>query len=121
MVIFKQKEKSWENRYPFLKEKMSTENLDSDTSEPCTFCRFILVNKYPGVRPIGVGEVLCRIEGTSIAWSLRDEVQEAAGLLQVSSWIKGGAEAAIHAMRSIFNADATDAVILLDASNSLTD
>ena len=104
-----------------MQENLVTENLDPDPLEPCTFCMFILMNKYPGVRLIGVGEVLCRIEGKSIAWSLRDEVQEAAGPLQVSSWIKGGAEAAIHAMRSIFNADATDAVILLDASNSLTD
>ena len=59
-----------------------------------------------------------RVVGKTIAWVLRDEVQEAAGPLQVSSGIKGGAEAAIHAMRSIFESDATDAVILVDAANA---
>ena len=76
------------------------------------------MNKNPGVRPIGVGELLRRVVGKTIAWVLRDEVQEAAGPLQVSSGIKGGAEAAIHAMRSIFESDATDAVILVDAANA---
>ena len=98
--------------------KLATEHLDPDTLEPYTSCRLIPLNKNPGIRPIGVGEVLRRIVGKTIAWSLRDEVQEAVGPLQVSSGIKGGAEAAIHAMRSIFNADTTDAVILVDASNA---
>ncbi len=101
-----------------LTQKLATENLDPESIEPYTSCRLIPLNKNPGIRPIGVGEVLRRIVGKTIAWSLRDEVQEAVGPLQVSSGIKGGAEAAIHAMRSIFNADTTDAVILVDASNA---
>ena len=36
----------------------------------------------------------------------------------MSSGLKAGAEAAIHAMRDIFEADTTDAVILVDASNA---
>ena len=56
--------------------------------------------------------------GKCIAWTLQDEIQLAAGPLQVSSGLKGGAEAAIHAMRNIFEADSTDAVILVDASNA---
>ena len=76
------------------------------------------MNKNPGVRLIGVGDLARRVVGKTIAWVLRDEVQEAAGPLQVSSGIKGGAEAAIHAMRSIFESDATDAVILVDAANA---
>ena len=81
-------------------------------------CRLIPLNKNPGVRPIGVGEVLRRIVGKTIAWSLNDEIQEAVGPLQVSSGLKGGAEAAIHAMREVFEADNTDGVILVDASNA---
>ena len=65
-----------------------------------------------------VREVPNRIIGKAIAWSLRTEIQEAAGPLQVSSGLKGGSEAAIHAMRDIFENDATDAVILVDASNA---
>jgi hypothetical protein len=32
--------------------------------------------------------------------------------------LKGGAEAAIHAMKTIFQNDATDGVILVDAENA---
>ena len=92
--------------------------LDQSTLEPYTSCRLIPLNKNPGVRPIGVGEVLQIIVGKTIAWSLQDEIQEAAGPLQVSSGLKGGAEAAIHAMRTIFDSEGTDAVILVDAANA---
>ena len=45
-------------------------------------------------------------------------MQAAAGPLQVSAGVKGGAEAAIHAMKNIFELEATDAVILVDAANA---
>ena len=40
-----------------------------------------------------------------------------AGPLQAAGGAKGGAEAAIHAMRTIFEKEDTEAVILVDASN----
>ena len=98
--------------------KIATQPLDPSCIDSYTANRLIPLNKNPGVRPIGVGEVLRRIVGKMIAWSLTDEIQNAAGPLQVSSGLKGGAEAAIHAMRCIFEAVSTDAVILVDASNA---
>ena len=59
-----------------------------------------------------------RIVGKTISWCLNDEILEAAGPLQVSAGIKGGAEAAIHAMRDIYELESTDAVILVDAANA---
>ena len=115
---FKAEGKELREQIAIFARKIATEHLNPDPLEPYTSCRLIPLNKNPGVRPIGVGEVLRRIVGKTIAWSLRDEVQEAVGPLQVSSGIKGGAEAAIHAIRSIFEADTTDAVILVDASNA---
>ena len=38
--------------------------------------------------------------------------------LQVSTGLKGGAEAAIHGMKNIFEAESTDAIILVDAENA---
>ena len=70
------------------------------------------------VRPIGVGEVLRRIVGKTITWALNDEIQTAAGPLQVSTGLKGGAEAAIHSMKKIFHEENTDAIILVDAANA---
>ena len=115
---FKTEGKELREQIAIFARKLATEHLNPGPLEPFTSCRLIPLNKNPGVRPVGVGEVLRRIVGKTIAWSLRDEVQEAVGPLQVSSGIKGGAEAAIHAMRSIFDADDTDAVILVDASNA---
>ncbi len=45
-------------------------------------------------------------------------MQQAAGPLQVSTGLKGGAEAAIHSMKAIFDNEATDAIILVDAANA---
>ena len=99
-------------------KKIATIPVDPVCLEAYVACRLIALNKNPGVRPIGVGEVLRRIVGKAIAWTLQDEIQISAGPLQVSSGLKGGAEAAIHAMHDIFNADKSDAVILVDASNA---
>ena len=59
--------------------KVATELIDPDCLEAYVACRLIPLNKNPGIRPIGVGEVLHRIVGKSIAWALREEVQVAAG------------------------------------------
>ena len=46
------------------------------------------------------------------------DVINASGSLQVCAGRKTETEAAIHAMCSIFDADETDAVLLIDASNA---
>ena len=80
--------------------------------------RLIPLDKNPGLRPIGVGEVLRRIIGKAVAWSLSMKIKEAAGPLQTCAGHGAGAEAAIHAMRKIYEDDATDAVLLIDAENA---
>ena len=70
------------------------------------------------IRPIGVGEVLRRIVGKAISWSLKEEIQIAGGPLQVSTGLQGGAEAAIHAMKTIYEEDSSDGIILVDAANA---
>ena len=47
----------------------------------------------------------------------KQEVIDACGSLQVCAGQKSGSEAVVHAMRSIFDADDTEAV-LIDASNA---
>ena len=59
-----------------------------------------------------------RIVGKAVSWCLSEDIQAAAGPLQVSAGVKGGAEAAIHAMKLIFDREGTDAVILVDAANA---
>jgi len=80
--------------------------------------RLIPLNKNPGIRPIGVGEVLRRIIGKTISRHTMDKIKEAAGPLQTCAGFGAVAEAAVHAMRATFEADGTDAVMLIDAENA---
>jgi hypothetical protein len=54
-------------------------------------------------RPIGFGEVLRRIISKAVMNVVRDDVIYSAGPLQVCAGQEGGAEAAVHAMRQIFD------------------
>ena len=49
---------------------------------------------------------------------MKDDICQCAGSLQVCAGQEGGSEAAIHAMRSIFHADESDCVLLVDAKNT---
>ena len=44
---------------------------------------------------------------------------EASGSLQLCARLRAGSEGAIHAVHAIFEADVTDGVLLIDASNAL--
>ena len=81
-------------------------------------CRLIPLDKNPGLRPIGVGEVLRRIAGKVFMAVVKGDVQESVGSLQVCAGQAGGCEAAIHAMRSIYESDDSDCVLLIDAANA---
>ncbi|KAG0720779.1 hypothetical protein GWK47_047762 [Chionoecetes opilio] len=48
-----------------------------------TACRLIPLDKKPGCRPIGIGEVLRRIIGKCIMAVVKEDVRRAAGNLQV--------------------------------------
>ena len=65
--------------------------------------RLIALNKCPGVRPIGIGEVVRRIFGKVIMATIGKEIQDAAGALQVCAGHQAGCEAAVHAMRKLSN------------------
>ena len=49
---------------------------------------------------------------------VRQDVLRAAGPLQLCCGQECGAEAAVHAMRAMFEHDSSDAVLLVDASNT---
>ena len=120
---FKAENKELREQLALFAKRIATEVIDPTILEAYVACRLIPLDKDAGnselqIRPIGIGEVMRRIVGKTIMWSLNTEVQEAAGPLQVSSGLKGGAEAAIHSMKIIFEKESTDAVILVDATNA---
>ena len=81
-------------------------------------CRLIALDKCPGVRPIGVCETARRIISKAILAVTKDDLQEAAGPLQLCAGQIAGIEAAIHAMRDSFHDEGVEAVLLVDASNA---
>ena len=61
----------------------------------------------PGVRPIGIGEILRRIVAKSVTSILKTDIQSAAGCLQTCTGIRAGIEAAIHATSEAWQKDST--------------
>ena len=102
-------------------EKIHLEYSESNITsslEAFLACRLIPLDKNPGLRPIGVGEVLRRIAGKVVMTVIKTDVEETVGSLQVCGGQSGGCEAAIHAMRTIYEEESTDAILLIDAANA---
>lgn len=64
-----------------------------------------------------MGETSRRI-GKSVLTALKHDILDATGTSQLCAGQEGGSEAAIHAMRSIFEDESLEAVLLVGASNA---
>ena len=82
--------------------------------------RLVVLDKQPGVHPIGVGMVLWRIVGNVILAVTKTDVEDACGHLQKCSGTPSGMEAAVHAMKAIYVEETTEGVLLVDAANAIT-
>ena len=80
--------------------------------------KLIPLDKNPGLRPIGVGELLRRILGRAVMKTFKADIQCSAGDLQLCAGQRGGCEAAVHAMASTFADEDCDAMLLVDADNA---
>ena len=98
-------------------KSICTESIDDNSLEPLLASRLVPLDKKPGVRPIGVGEVLRRIMGKVVMGVFAEDVTKSSSKSQMCGH-KSGSEAAIHAMRRMFQNNNTDAVILVDAANA---
>ena len=101
-----------------MARRLFTQYIDPRSIEAVLANRLPLDKGDGAVRPIGVGEVLRRIIGKCVIRVTKPDVIDACGSLQVCAGLQCGSEAAIHAMRNIFDAHETDAVLLVDASNA---
>ena len=75
---------------------LSTQSLSAFVA-----CRLVALDKCPGVRPIGIGETLRRIIGRAVAKAVSDDVQLAAGPLQICAGHQSGCNAAVLAMQQV--------------------
>ena len=85
---------------------------------PLLGCQLVALDKCPGVRPIGIGEVPRRIIAKTILLVVREDIQSAVGSLQLYAGQFSGVEAAVHAVRESFQKEETEAVLLVDAHNA---
>ena len=98
--------------------RVATEYVDPSTISPLLSGRLIPLDKNPGVRPIGIGEVLRRFLAKAVIRVVRSDIQAAAGCLQVCAGHESGAEAAIHAMSGFFKEEECHGILLVDATNA---
>ena len=102
-----------------MSKKLCSSTENSDSLEAFLACRLIPLDKNPGLRPIGIGEVLRRIIGKTITAITKEEIKASVGSLQVCAGHEAGCEALVHAMKHIFeNEESAEAVLLVDASNA---
>ena len=85
-------------RIASVARRLSTTLVDPRGLSAVVACRLIALEKCPGVRPICIGETVRRIIGKAIATTITEDIQEAAGPLQVCAGHVSGCEAAVHAM-----------------------
>jgi hypothetical protein len=99
-------------------KRLCTEYLDPSSLEAFLANRLIPLNKDPGVRPVGIGEIPRRIIGKAIMQILKKDIMEAVGSTQQCAGQKGGIEAIVHAMIKMFSSMESEALLLVDASNA---
>ena len=106
------------NSLAAVARRLCVEEVDPAELMAFVACRRIPLDKKPGVRPIGIGDMPRRIIAKAVLHVLGADIQLAAGALQTCAGHDAGSEAAIHAMKSIFDDDNTHAALLVDATNA---
>ena len=104
------------NAIALMARKLCSEDLvDPDSISTSMACRLI---PSPGIRPIGIGEVLRRIIGKAVMIIVKPDILNATGYKQLCAGQEAGCEIAIHAVKDIYESNETDGFIQIDASNA---
>ena len=115
---FKKKPAELCNVVARIGRKLNTEHVKSNYLRAFVAGRLIPLDKKPGVRPIGIGDVLRRIISSATISLLRPELVSSTAPLQTCAGLAGGIEASIHALRKMYEDPKTEAILLVDASNA---
>jgi hypothetical protein len=97
---------------------LCTEYLDPSTLGAYVNNRLVALDKAPGVRPVGIGELERRAIGKAVLSVLSQEVIEAAGVDQMCAGQPAACETVLHAMKRAFENEAADGLLLVDADNA---
>lgn len=99
-------------------KRLYTVYVDPTGLAPLISCRLIALDKQPGVRPIGIGEIPQRIIAKAVLAALSCDIQSSVGSVQLRGNQIGGCEAAVHAVKEMFKDEGTQDVLLVDATNA---
>ena len=94
----------------FFARWLCTTFISPDILSPVLGCQHIALYKSPGVQLIGVCEVVWRIVATAALYVIWDDIPAAARPHQLCAGQIAGIEAAVHALRSVFNHNDSDAI-----------
>ena len=97
-----------------LSRKLNTAAIHPSYLRAFIAGRLIPLDKKPGVRPIGIGEVPRRIISSATVSMLKPEIVNSTAPLQTCAGLKGGAEASIHAMRQAYEDPETEVILIVD-------
>ena len=84
-----------------MARRLCSSYVDPEGLKSFVACRLIALDKDPGVRPIGIGEVLRRIIGKAVLTIASDDIHKVVGTQQLCAGQISGSEAGVHAMRVI--------------------
>ena len=91
---------------------------DPESISALMSCRLIPLDKCPGIRPIGIGEVLRRIIGKAVVSILKPDILNSTGYTQLCAGQEAGCEVAVHCVNDLFQSDENHGFIQIDASNA---
>ena len=93
--------------------KLNTSEVNAQYLRALVAGRLIPLDKKPGVRPIGIGDVVRRIISRATTMVLKPELVESTAPLQTCAGLKGGIEASIHAIRRKYEDEETEGTFWL--------
>ena len=100
---------------------MSNGIQEGDACRAIMANRLIALDKCPGVRPVGIGEILRRILAKCVLRICGGDVKDVCGEEQLASGLEAGIEGGVHAMNELWktHADEDDwGLLLVDAANA---
>ena len=101
-----------------IARRLSSVFVDPEPLKPLVACRLVVLNKCPGVRPVGIREVPRRVISKAIVAVIRSDIRKVVGSLQLCIGQRLGCEASIHALNEIYEEEATEAILMVDPSNA---
>ena len=81
-------------------------------------CRLIALDKYPGVRLIGISKTCRLIVAKAILNVIRPDVVEVARSLQLCAGQDAGCKVAVHSIRQLYSDPNIEVSLLVDAENA---